>query len=105
VKNIDNGYRNLALLPRDMVERVAKEVKAMEEERDQIAAELKRREGGGNLADLEEGISACEAILWRLREPVKGADRLLLRGVILRGGTIHLRPTIGKDNLSLSGET
>jgi hypothetical protein len=123
-RNIAQGKKNILLLPEDMVPDIALELRKLEQERDQIAAELKRREGGGNLANLEDGISACEAILWRLREAVQGIDRLLLRGVIretisrielawerrqckknvrheLRGGTIHLRPPV---NLSQSVE-
>src|SRR5262249_52674969 len=48
-RHIAQGHKNLAILPEDMVPHVAKEVKAMEAERGQIDAELKRREGGGNL--------------------------------------------------------
>jgi DNA invertase Pin-like site-specific DNA recombinase len=119
-RHITQGHKNLAILPEDMVPHVAAEVKAMETERGQIAAELKRREGGGNLEGLEDTISVCEALLWRLREAVKGADRLLLRSVVretisrielawehrpckkrirhvLTGGTIYLRPQVDES--------
>jgi DNA invertase Pin-like site-specific DNA recombinase len=112
---IAQGNENLALLPSDRVPGVVAVVRAWEQERDRIEAELKRREGGGNLGGLDEAIAECEALLWRLREAVEGGDALLLREVVreavarieltwerhpygkrtryvVSGGVIHLRP-------------
>jgi DNA invertase Pin-like site-specific DNA recombinase len=118
--NIAQGRRNLAIIPEDQVPHVVAVVRGMEEERDKIIAELKRREGGGNLEDLDDAIATCEALLWRLRESVKEGDPLLLREVIresiarieltwvkkphgkknrylISGGVIHLRPQAGES--------
>ncbi|HEY7328765.1 MAG TPA: recombinase family protein [Gemmataceae bacterium] len=121
---IAQGNENLAILPQDRVPGVVAVVRAWEQERDQIEAELKRRQGGGNLEGLDEAIAVCETLLWRLREAVASCDPLLLREVfreavvrieltwekrpgrkhtryILQGGVIHLRPQAGEKYLTL----
>ncbi len=79
---IAQGNENLAILPQDRVPGVVAVVRAWEQERDQIDAELARRKGGGNLEGLEDAIAACESLLWRLREVASEGDPLLLREVI-----------------------
>jgi hypothetical protein len=124
---ISQGNENLALLPRDRLPGVVAKVREWEQERERLGAELARRQGGGNLEGLEDAITACEALLWRLREAAAASDPLLLREVIrqavsrielswdrrpygrrtryvLRGGVIHLRPQIGEMCPALSGK-
>jgi site-specific DNA recombinase len=123
---IAHGKTNLLILPSDRVPDAVLTLGQWEQERDQIKAELERREGGGNLKDLDGAVEACEAMLWRLREAAAEADPLLLREVIreaisrvelpwtkrpsgtrsrylISGGVIHLRPQTGEDVLTLSG--
>jgi hypothetical protein len=123
---IAQGNENLAVLPQDRLPGVVAKVREWEQERDRVKAELARRQGGGNLAGLEEAIAECEALLWRLREAVAAGDPLGLREVIretvarielswtrhpygkrtrylVSGGVIHLRPPTGKEPLALHG--
>jgi hypothetical protein len=124
---IAQGNRNLAVLPEERLRAVLAVVRQMEEERDQIKAELTRRQGGGNLQGFNEVIAECEAILWRLREAVAEADPLLLREVVrqtvarielswvrrpygkrtrylIQGGVLHLRPQTGEKCRALHGK-
>jgi DNA invertase Pin-like site-specific DNA recombinase len=124
---IVQGNENLAILPPDRVPGVVAVLRNWEQERDQVKAELQRREGVGNLAGLNDAVAACEAILWRLREAKDADDPLLLREVLraavarieltwetrpygkrnrylITGGVIHLRPQLGEECLTLHGK-
>jgi site-specific DNA recombinase len=123
---IDHGKTNLLILPPERVPDAVKTLGQWEQERDQIKAELRRREGGGSLKEFDGAVEACEALLWRLREAVVDADPLLLREVLretvsrieltwtkkpagkltrhhVSGGVIHLRPQTGEDVLTIPG--
>jgi DNA invertase Pin-like site-specific DNA recombinase len=115
---IVHGNEILLTLPSDRVEASVSTLRAWEAERDGLRVEIARRQGeGGALADLDEAVAACEAMLWKLRETRAGEDDLLLREVIreaisrielrwerrpygsrtryvVTGGVIHLRPQL-----------
>jgi hypothetical protein len=114
--NIVKGNETVLILPPDRVPGAVAALRAWEAERDGLRAELVRRKGdGGALAQLEEAVSACEEMLWRLREAREDGDDLIVREVIreavsrielrwerqhygtktryvITGGVIHLYP-------------
>jgi hypothetical protein len=67
-RQIDQGARNLAVLPADVSGDVLKHVLAWKEERQRVAEELERLTRPSKLDDLDAAVKAAEAVLWRLRE-------------------------------------
>jgi DNA invertase Pin-like site-specific DNA recombinase len=124
---IDQGNGQLLLLSADRIGAAEAKLREWEAERDQLEAELGRRQGAGPVADLDEVIAACEAMLWRLEEAIASKDELQLREVIreavarvelawerrpygkktryvVLGGVIHLRPQTGEKYRALPGK-
>jgi site-specific DNA recombinase len=79
---VEQGRKNLAILPADMVPGVVATVRAWERERDRLTAELTQAEQGGRAGAFEDMVKRAEAALWRLHEAAEGADPTLLRVVV-----------------------
>jgi DNA invertase Pin-like site-specific DNA recombinase len=113
-RKIDQGHRNLAVLPTDRVGKVLDVIRGLERERDALEADLRRLDGESRVKDLDAAVAAAESWLWRLREAAGGADPAVLGDLIrqmvariefrwdrqqrgrrtryvLTGGVIHLR--------------
>jgi site-specific DNA recombinase len=124
-REIDQGNENLTILPPDRLPGVIERLRAKEQERDGLQAELSRLDTESAARDLEKEIALAESLLWRLQESVKAEDLPLLREVLremvarvelrwthkehgsltkarFEGGTVYLRASEGLSRLSPS---
>jgi hypothetical protein len=77
---IEQGNRNLLLLPPDRLPGVVAQVRAWEAERDAAAARLAELEDGAE--EIKEVMAEARAQLWKLRESLQGDDLEALRAVL-----------------------
>jgi hypothetical protein len=109
-KQIDQGNRNLAILPADRLPGVIAKVRELEEERDRVQADLERLTSNQDTNNLEALIACAEQKLWDLRDAVAKNDPATVRAALqevidrvelefdpygrrspLVGGTIYLK--------------
>jgi site-specific DNA recombinase len=81
---VEQGKRNLLLIPSDMLPGMIETLRAVERERDGAAAELEQAERGGQLEDFDAAVRGAEGALWRLEDAAAQADPATLRGVLQR---------------------
>jgi DNA invertase Pin-like site-specific DNA recombinase len=118
-KHVEQGRKNLVILPADMVPGVVEAMRAMEREKAGLEAEIERIEADARAADFEATVERAENVLWRLEDAAAGADPTHLRDVLRQtvervvirwddhkapsgrprprvvGGVIHYRPGVG----------
>jgi DNA invertase Pin-like site-specific DNA recombinase len=126
-KKIDQGNRNLALLPPDRLPGVVAAIRDWEAERDRLQAELNRVVNDSDLYDLRAVVAGAKKVLWDLKAAVQEGDPALVRGVLtqfvsrveldfaprvgkrnrspLVGGTIYLRDDRAEDLQTVSSST
>jgi site-specific DNA recombinase len=81
-KHVEQGRKNLVILPADMVPGVVEAMRGMEREKANLAAEIERIEAGTRTTDFEATVAGAESTLWRLEDAAAGADPQLLRDVL-----------------------
>jgi DNA invertase Pin-like site-specific DNA recombinase len=72
-KDLASANRNLALVPPDMIGRVAAQVRQLEAERDRLQERLTELEGGAS--QNKAALAEARKQLWRLRESLEGDDK------------------------------
>jgi DNA invertase Pin-like site-specific DNA recombinase len=72
-KDLASANRNLALVPPDMIGRVAAQVRQLEAERDRLQERLTDLEGGAS--QNKAALAEARKQLWRLRESLEGDDK------------------------------
>jgi site-specific DNA recombinase len=112
-KQIDQGNHNLTVLPPDRLGGVVAKLRELEDERQQLAADLERVENVAEVSDLEAVVAEAKRLLWDLRAAFDEGDPARVRFVLqefvdrivlefrpkprprnrspLRGGTIYLK--------------
>jgi hypothetical protein len=80
---VEQGNRNLAILPADRLPGVVEQVRKLEAERDQVAAEVERIASGRRKQEVAETLARAEQHLWKLREAFEASDPADVRAVLL----------------------
>jgi DNA invertase Pin-like site-specific DNA recombinase len=78
----DQGRKNLAILPPDMVPGVVEKIREWDREHDRLSAELAQAERGGRVEAFDAMAEQVEAALWELYKSVKRADPAEVRAMI-----------------------
>jgi site-specific DNA recombinase len=79
---LKRGAGRLAMLPDDLAEEFAANLREWNDERRRLTADLEQLGQGTGRADMEEGVRLAEEELWRMREALTGDDLPLLREVL-----------------------
>src|SRR5262249_23496503 len=77
---VEQGSRNLALLPPDRLPGVVAQVRSWESEQEEVLARLREIENGR--AEVQKILTIAKAELWRLREALQADDADALRAVL-----------------------
>jgi DNA invertase Pin-like site-specific DNA recombinase len=80
---VEQGHRNLAILPADVLPGVVEQVRKLEAERDRVAAEVEGIASGRRQHEAAETLARVEQELWKLREAFEASDPAQVRAVFL----------------------